>query len=207
MTWPKLDGSAADCECPICRWQADQVAGGGLQGLSFGFGDSQWMELDEEFAFSMYETREEWEENRMDLGYDEDDDDWTSDPPTEVVSQPVRRVAAEKVKSAQEPDPFAPIWSGVSREFELPDDFGGQLGLTFLMAELVSELKSRRASAEEIRELNERFAERRRVRAGGGDSGRESSGGDRKEFGDYLEGLASQYPYLIPRLADLQSRI
>ena len=207
MTWPKLDGSAADCECPICRWQADQVAGGGLQGLSFGFGDSQWMELDEEFAFSMYETREEWEEQRMDLGYDDDDDDWTSDPPAEVVSQPVRRVATEKVKSAQEPDPFAPIWSGVSREFELPDDFGGQLGLTFLMAELVSELKSRRASAEEIRELNERFAERRRVRAGGGDSGRGSGGGDRKEFGDYLEGLASQYPDLIPRLADLQSRI
>jgi hypothetical protein len=111
-------------------------------------------------------------------------------------------VAAEKVKSPQEQDPFAPIWSGVSQEFELPDDFAGQLGLTFLMAQLVSELKARQASSAEIRELNERFAERRRVRAGGG-----GGGGDRKEFRDYLEGLASQYPDLIPRLADLQSRI
>lgn len=214
ITWPELHGSATDCECPICRWQADQMAGGTFADLSLGFGESQWMELDEEFAFSMYETREEWEEQRMDLGYDDDDEfeddedeDWSEASPAEVVAQPVGRVAAEKGKSSQEQDPFAPIWSGVSREFELPDDFAGQLGLTFLMAELVSELKSRRASAEEIRELNERFAERRRVRAGGGDSGHGSGGGDRKEFGDYLEGLASQYPDLIPRLADLQSRI
>ena len=68
------------------------------------------------------------------------------------------------------------------------------------MAELISELMSREASPDEIQELNVRFAERRRARSGGG-------GGDRKEFRDYLEGFAAQYPDLIPRLADLQSRI
>lgn len=236
MTWPELDGSATECDCPVCRWQADQVAGGNLNGLSMGFGESQWMELDGEFAFSMYETREEWAENQSDWGEDEEDynDDWSDDPPTPVATQPQPQpqiksqtesptksqttwplrpqlasqlqlqpwgpVTSRKPKDNQDEDPFAPIWSSVSSDQELPDDFAGQLGLTFLMAELVTELKSRHASADQIQELNARFAERRRLRAGGGR-------GARKEFCDYLEGLACQYPDMIPRLADLQSRI
>jgi hypothetical protein len=199
MTRPELHGSVADCDCPICRWQADQVAGGTLSGFGWLDGESHWMEFDEEFAFSMYEKREDWEENRLGMGYD---DDWSADEPSEIDVQPRGRAVPDKYpadRCPEEKDPFAPIWSGASQDFQLPDDFAGQLGLTFLMAQLVSELKARHASSTEIRELNERFAERRRVRAGGG--------GGRTDFGDFLEGLASQYPDLIPRLADLQSRI
>ena len=44
---------AIDCDCPICNMMAD-----GMFGVGFNSIDGHHLELDDEFAFSMHETRE-----------------------------------------------------------------------------------------------------------------------------------------------------
>lgn len=52
-----------DCECVVCQMMAN-----GSFGPSFASLDGHHLELDEEFAFSMFETREQWEEEQQLLG-------------------------------------------------------------------------------------------------------------------------------------------
>lgn len=53
------DGSHLDCECPICQMAADGQFGPAFVGF-----DGHHLELDDEFAFSLCESREEWEMER-----------------------------------------------------------------------------------------------------------------------------------------------
>ena len=50
------DGSHLDCDCPICQAEAE-----GEFGPSFLWFDGHHLELEDEFAFSLCETREEWD--------------------------------------------------------------------------------------------------------------------------------------------------
>lgn len=59
------DGSHLDCECPICQMIAD-----GQFGPTFVGFDGHHLELDEEFAFSLCESPEDWQMEREIWGLD-----------------------------------------------------------------------------------------------------------------------------------------
>ncbi len=61
---PQLsDGMPLDCDCPICQ----EMANNPQMGPTFVGFDGHHLELDGEFAFSLYESREEWQEMQEEL--------------------------------------------------------------------------------------------------------------------------------------------
>ena len=57
MTEREADRHKIDCDCPICDMMADGMFGTAFVGI-----DGHHLELDDEFAFSLHESREAWEE-------------------------------------------------------------------------------------------------------------------------------------------------
>jgi hypothetical protein len=53
-------GGPIDCDCPLCRMMADETA----DALGFSMVDGYLLEMEDDFAFSTYTTRREWEEER-----------------------------------------------------------------------------------------------------------------------------------------------
>jgi hypothetical protein len=63
---PQLaDGTHLDCECPVCRMISDDHE---MFYPTFAFFDGHHLETEGEFAFSLCETREEWEEQEAAYG-------------------------------------------------------------------------------------------------------------------------------------------
>ena len=181
MTERESERHEIDCDCPICNMMAD-----GLFGTAFVGIDGHHLELDDEFAFSLHETREEWEEQQREFAQMSADMD--------------RKQAEREARGETEPDPFASAWSGHLSEDRLPGDPQGHLKLAFLLAEVVGTLQSAGASREDLQELNERFSDFRRC-----DRAELPACG--KQLQKQLEGISRRYPELVSRLADLQSRI
>ncbi|TVS18630.1 MAG: hypothetical protein EA424_10470 [Planctomycetaceae bacterium] len=181
MSEREVEQHVDDCDCPICEMMAE-----GMFGVGFTSLDGHHLELDEEFAFSMHETREAWEQQQREF---------------EEMSMAIDcRQAESEAVGENEPDEFASVWSGVASDEPLPGDTRGHLKLAFLLAEIVSALVSRDASREDIRRLNALFADFRTCDA----AERAPSG---RRLGDQLDALAERYPELIPRVADFRSRI
>lgn len=169
----------ADCDCPICEMMADGMFGVGFSGI-----DGHHLELDNEFAFSMHETRDAWEEEqRAFAGF----------------SAAMDRKEAEREASGTE-DLLASAWSGVSDERPIPGDRGGYIRMAFMVAEIVSALQDLDADHGDIRALNEAFADFRRS-----DDGQCAESACR--FREILQTLGNHYPDLVSKSADLQSRI
>lgn len=173
-----------DCDCPICAMMAD-----GMFGPSFSGFDGHHLELDDEFAFSMYETRKEWEEER--IAYDGFGDEHDEHDPEDELED------IDEVEETQ--DPFASAWTGIKHEGPIPGDQGGYLKMAFMIAEIGMALESHDASIDEIRDLNSAFADYRR-------SGSESAKPAEK-LRAVLQSLSLRYPELIAKSADLQSHI
>ena len=169
----------ADCDCPICEMMSDGMFGVGFIGI-----DGHHLELDNEFAFSIHETREAWEEAQ--LGYSEFNEE-TDCEQTES-------------EASLEEDPFSSVWSGIGDDLPIPGDLNGHLKMAFLVSELVSDLQSMNAPKEEIKTLNQAFADYRRA----DDEQRPRSV---YQFKEILQTIGDQYPDLISKSADLQSRI
>src|SRR2546429_399010 len=55
------DGSHLDCDCPICQAEME-----GEFGPAFQWFDGHHLELEDEFAFSLCETREAWDREQED---------------------------------------------------------------------------------------------------------------------------------------------
>lgn len=181
MTEREADEHVIDCDCPICNMMADGMFGTAFVGI-----DGHHLELDDEFAFSLQETREEWEEKQREYA--------------EMSADFDRKQAERQARGETEPDPFVSAWSGHISDDPLPGDPQGHLKLAFLLTEVVGMLQSAGASREELQELNESFrtfrsCERAELPAHG------------KQLTAQLEGIARRYPELVSRLADLQSRI
>ncbi|WP_417738345.1 hypothetical protein [Rosistilla oblonga] len=172
----QADAHVGDCDCPICQMMAD-----GLFGVGFESIDGHHLELDEEFAFSMRATRDEWEEQQREFG--EYSNEWEMEP--------------EEPHEFRE---FESAWSGIRDEGPLPGDPSGHLKLAFMVAEIVSELEFSQAPRDQIQGLNEAFAAFRRS-----DNGRREAAG--RAFKSNLQSLADRYPELVSQSADLQSRI
>lgn len=168
-------------DCPICEMMAD-----GMFGVAFAGLDGHHLDLDDEFAFSMHETREAWEKQQREF---------------EEMSAAIDRKRAEREAAGEnEPDEFASVWSGHVSDEPIPGDTHGHLTLAFLLAEIVSVLQSLNAPRDGIRQLNAKFADFRTCGAAElAESGR--------LLGDHLDSLANRYPDLISRVADFRSRI
>ena len=173
------------CDCPICEMMND-----GLFGVGFVYYDSYELEMDNEFAFSMCETLEEWEQQGMafDLDYEVDHDDESGD-----------------WIDNNSDDDLKPIWSGIQSRDEmpsgmLPGDTRGHLLMAFMLSELSGNLQAQNASAQEIDGLNLDFK-----------AMRESIGTERKQLAtalkNKLEEMTHKYPSLTPKIADFQSMI
>ena len=167
-----------DCDCPICLMMAD-----GSMGVAFSGLDGHQLELDDEFAFSLYETYEEWKETQVAF---------------EKMS--ARLDCEQETTLDDEPDEFASVWEGHVSDEPVPGDMGAHLQLAFLLAEIVTELKAAAAPQTDIRQLNEHFASFRTC----GSLELAESG---RQLGDFLDSLSDRYPMLISRTADFRSRI
>ncbi len=175
----------ADCNCPIC----DMMASGAMGPAICGF-DGHHLELDDEFAFSLCTTREEWAEQQ------EQYNEWPSKVSAEVVD-----LNADSHDSEDE-DEFESEWkwSYVSSE-GIPGDRTGHLGLAFLLTEVVSELQHRNAPPREIQQLNSAFRDFRSAKHP------TDCVDTASHLKNVLEDLTVRYSELTGRVADLQSRI
>lgn len=181
MSQSEPEQHVGNCDCPICNMMGEGMFGTGFIGI-----DGYHLDLDDEFAFSTHETRDAWEEQQREFA--------------EMSAAIDRERAESPANDDSEPDPFASIWSGRISDDPFPGDPQGHLKLAFMLAEIVGSLQMLGASAEDIRQLNERFAAWRHC--------------DRtdlllcgRQLGEHLEDVASRYPDLVSRAADLQSRI
>jgi hypothetical protein len=181
MTERETEDHGVDCDCPICDTMAD-----GRFGTSFSGIDGYHLELDEEFAFSTYETREEWEMEYQDFtdGSDQDEDE----------------VTEESEENAVERSPFASAWSGAVSDGPIPGDPDGHLKLAFLLAEVVGVLQSTGGSRDDVERLNSHFRKYRQAAPG-------ELPGSAHSLANCLNDLGEHYPVLVSRVADLQSRI
>lgn len=176
-------GHGGDCDCPIC-----EMISTGMFGPSIEHFDGHALELDDEFAFSMCATREEWEAQ---------DREWEAMNDRIETDQDVD----DDVGDATE-DPFSSVWpSGAISEEGFPNDPFEHLSLAFLVADLVGSLQSVGAQQEDIDILNAAFRDYRT--AGPPKELATSAAG----FKHTLELLAVKHEDLVGRAADLQSRI
>jgi hypothetical protein len=170
-------------DCPICRMQAED--GFGPMFMSF---DGYHLELDEEFAFSLCETREEWEEEqedsrrmqesidlRMDQVQPADDDAPDSVWKTSYVNE-------ESIRAAGSPPALT------------------MMGLAMRVSELVTDLKS--AAPERVEVLNDAFDA---YRAADGDP--TLSDAARRRLVDLLEEMVAAVPEMTSKAADFQSQL
>lgn len=174
-----------DCDCPICNMMAD-----GSFGVGFTSIDGHHLDLDDEFAFSIHETREEWEEQQREFAEMSD----------AIERERIERERIESSAGQLEEDEFASAWSGGVSDEPLPGDSNGNMKLAFLLAEVISELQRNGADDATVKQLNMDFTRFRTC-----ESHELASAGQR--LAETLELAARQFPELTSRVADFQSRI
>jgi len=170
-----------DCNCPIC-----DMLGSGVFGPRFTSIDGHHLELDDEFAFSLYETREEWEEEQFEFAEMSAAIDEKSNQPT----------AQHEEASDQA---FASVWenSKISDTMKTSPVMG-DLTVAFCLADIIGSLEALDDSQLDINSLNQAF---RDYRQSSGESRLAAS----ENFKDALEQAAERHPVMISRSADLQS--
>lgn len=178
-----------DCDCPICNMMAD-----GSFGVSFSFIDGHHLELDDEFAFSMHQSREDWEDQQREYA------EWSA----QMDEKRQQRSDLTDGMTEAEADEFQSAWSsGNSPGTPFPSNLGGDNGdlrLAFLLAEVVSELQDHGAPDELVKQLNADFSAYRT-------SEPMDLSDNTKRLTETLESTAQQLPALVARVADFQSRL
>ncbi len=182
----------ADCDCPVCN-----LLDSGMFGTSFTWLDGHQLELDDEFAFSMFEKYEDWEEQShawREISQESEDCDECDD------GEECQVLAEMQSLAPQLHDEFASAWSNPMSDAPLPGDRHGYMRLAFRLSEVISELESIGAPRRHIVRLNQDFR-------GFFESDASSSTAAREAFKQGLERIADHYPHLLPRLCDLQSQV
>jgi hypothetical protein len=181
MSERQAEEHIVDCNCPICNMMAEGMFGTAFEQLS-----GYHLDLDDEFAFSLHESYEDWEENQRAFG--------------EMSTDFNPSWSERDVAGNRDPDEFASVWSGGISDTPIPGDTYGHLKLAFMLAEIVTALDLANAPCADIRLLNTSFTQFRQ-------SGPERMAATGRQLSKQLESLALQIPVLIPRIADFQSRI
>ena len=180
------DGSHLFDDCPICQAEADGAFGFGPAFMSI---DGCHLELEDEFAFSLCETREEWDRQQ------EDD---------RRMSEEIDRKQRERAARGEDAEGGDdPVWRTSHIDWDGLADRGGnpRTALAFPLAELVGELQRRPDGADLHEALNRAYGELRRSQdAVGEDSAAQG-------LRDALEAVCAKFADLTPRCADLQGRL
>jgi hypothetical protein len=175
-------------DCPLCQAQAS-----GEFGPMFMHFDGHHLELEEEFVFSLCQTREEWEQQEKEF---------------REMSEAIDRQQRER--AAASPDADDPLAGSVwQSSFVDWDGFAGAdappgealLALGFPLAELTGNLRPLPEGADLLRSLNQAYAGLRTSQ----DAAATNSAA--QEFRELLESAGQKYPDLTSRCADLQSRL
>jgi hypothetical protein len=155
--------------------------------------DGHHLELEDEFAFSLSETREEWEREQEEY---------------RKFSAEMDRKARERAeRGGDSADALGgSAWQTSFVDWEaLPwSDSGPQqalLALAFPLAELTCDLQSPPEGAALLKSLNGAYSN---LRASQDATARDSAA---QEFRDLLEAVSGKYSDLTPKCADLQSRL
>ena len=182
------DGSHLDCDCPICQAQA-----AGEFGPAFSGFDGHHLELEDEFAFSLCETRAEWERQQEEY---------------HRFSEEMEREDRERVAKGEDSAdrPADSVWqcSYVNWDALTASDASPRqmlLALGFPLAELTVDLQDHAEGANLMRSLNDAYGGLRASQ----DAAATSSAA--QEFRDRLEQVAGKLPSLTAKCADLQSRL
>jgi len=178
------DQHVIDCDCPICDMKQS-----GLFGVSFTSLDGHHLDLDDEFAFSMHETIEAWQEQQREYA--------------EMTASFKSRASEREAKIASgelEEDEFASVWASPMTEDRLPGDALGHMKLSFRLAEIFSDMEQACVPSTKIQDLNFSFREYRQ-------SSFELRVTTKLTLQKQLDAVADQYPELLPKIADFQSQV
>jgi hypothetical protein len=154
--------------------------------------DGHHLELDDEFAFSLCQTREEWEAQQEDY---------------RRFSEKMDRQESERAAPGDEDDALGgSVWqtSFVDWDVMAPPGASPQRALwvlSFPLAELVANLEARPDGMDLLRSLNGAYAA---LRTSQDAAGRSSAA---QELRERLEEVGQKFPDLTAKGADLQSRL
>jgi hypothetical protein len=182
------DGSHLDDNCPLCQAMAQGEFGPAFLGF-----DGHHLELEDEFAFSLCETRAEWERQQEDYRrFDEEMD---------------RKARERAVRGNDATGPLADsAWQTSFVDWDNLAGWGSSprqalLALGFPLAELVGDLESRPDGTDALRSLNGAYAGLRASQDA------VATGSAAQELRDALEAVCTKFPDLTAKCADLQGRL
>ena len=135
-------GGHLDCDCPICRMEAEGGFGSGPMFRGF---DGHHLELDDEFAFSLCAMREEWEKEQEDY---------------RRFSEEMEAKRREREEAGE--DPFDSVWKTSYVNEEALREAGALsprplMALAMRVAELVGDLQAIDGGRDLIESLNNAF--------------------------------------------------
>jgi hypothetical protein len=181
-------GGAIDPDCPLC-----QAMEGDEFGPAFMWFDGHHLELEDEFAFSLCRTHEEWEREQEEY---------------RKFSEEMDRKHGERAAAGEDAeDPLAgSVWQASFVDWDAlagPDASPREalLALGCPLAELTCELRDRPDGVDLMRSLNAAYGG---LRASQDAAATESAA---QELRELLESAAWTFPDLTARCADLQSRL
>ena len=179
------DGSHLDDDCPICQAEA-----AGDFGPTFMWFDGHRLELEDEFAFSLTESREEWEREQEEC---------------QKFSEQMDRKRTERNASA-DGDCDDSVWQSSYVDWDRlagPDatPLLAKSAIGFPLAELVSDLKERPLGRAHLVKINEAYISYQTAQ----DPVALRSAAE--QLRDCLEVVANMFAELTPKSADLQSRL
>ena len=199
------DYHVADCNCPLCTMMID-----GTFGIYFDNIDGYHLELDDEFAFSMSETLEEWEQDRFRHSgclIEDDDEEFheksTADELTRIKLFSPHTFDDDSDSSEDLSfDPFGSSWMGFSPTVNSSDQ-DGRLKLASMLNEIIGVLMCHEEAEQDITKLNVVFEEFR-TSDPSNPSHRQRTSDQLKK---HLEEIADRFPVLVSKSAELQSCI
>ena len=183
---PRVVGSEGeshriDCDCPICDMMADGAFGPTFVGI-----DGHHLELDDEFAFSLCETREEWEERQREY---------------EGFAAEMEAKEAAREANGETDDKFESLWQNSHVNWEtIQQGPMANMAVSFLLADMIAALQANESPQADIDQLNEAFRAYRSA------SGADFASGT-QAFQKALEEVANRNTFLVARSADLQSKL
>jgi hypothetical protein len=174
-----------DCDCPICTMMADGSFGPAFSGI-----DGHHLELDEDFAFSLNDTMEDWERERAEF------QDFSERMDSKFTEH--ERLTDESDLVDPDDGELESNWS-FPTSGEIPGDARGHLALSFQLAEIVGELQMGDSQGH-IDSLNAAFHDYR--------TASENEVADAVDkLKSCLEAIACRFDHLTGRAADLQSQL
>lgn len=174
-----------DCDCPICM----TMSGGGF-GPSFIMFDGHHLELDDEYAFSLTDDREEWEYQK--------DEFHNADEKVAVERNEPQTVMVSTATNLSE---FDSAWENSYVNWDIIEGTPmEQMALSFLLADMVCSLQLTGNKKLEIKKLNAAFSEYRTQFL-------DAPAKATQKFKRALDKTAERNEDLVTRAADLQSKL